>query len=73
PFSRPSPYMGELVNSGRSTAVRIAEKMGGWESIEMVQRYAHLAPNHLVEHARRIDEAMGINGTNMARALIKAV
>ena len=65
--------MGELGNSGRSTAVRIAEKMGVWESIEMVQRYAHLAPNHLVEHARRIDEAMGINGTNMARALIKAV
>lgn len=49
------------------------QEMGGWESIEMVQRYAHLAPNHLVEHARRIDEAMGINGTNMARALIKAV
>ncbi|MEX9791235.1 tyrosine-type recombinase/integrase [Morganella morganii] len=49
------------------------QEMGGWESIEMVQRYAHLAPNHLVEHARRIDEAMGINGTNMARTLIKAV
>ncbi|HDU8645533.1 TPA: site-specific integrase [Morganella morganii subsp. morganii] len=49
------------------------QEMGGWESIEMVQRYAHLAPNHLVEHARRIDEAMGINGTNMARALIKAI
>lgn len=49
------------------------QEMGGWESIEMVQRYAHLAPNHLVEHARRIDEAMGINGTNMTRALIKAV
>ncbi|OBU07477.1 tyrosine-type recombinase/integrase [Morganella psychrotolerans] len=49
------------------------QEMGGWESIEMVQRYAHLAPNHLVEHARRIDEAMGINGTNMSRALIKAV
>ena len=49
------------------------QEMGGWESIEMVQRYAHLAPNHLVEHARRIDEAMGINGTNMARSLIKAV
>lgn len=49
------------------------QEMGGWESIEMVQRYAHLAPNHLVEHARRIDEAMGINGTNMAHALIKAV
>lgn len=42
-------------------------------SIKMVQRYAHLAPNHLVEHARRIDEAMGINGAILSRALIKAV
>jgi integrase len=31
------------------------QEMGGWESIEMVQRYAHLAPNHLTEHARQID------------------
>lgn len=31
------------------------QEMGGWESIEMVQRYAHLAPNHLTEHARHID------------------
>ncbi|WP_227665267.1 hypothetical protein, partial [Klebsiella pneumoniae] len=23
--------------------------------IEMVRRYAHLAPNHLTEHARQID------------------
>jgi hypothetical protein len=29
--------------------------MGGWESIEMVQRYAHLAPNHLTQHAMQID------------------
>ncbi|MGG2376769.1 hypothetical protein ACE400_26450, partial [Salmonella enterica] len=26
-------------------------EMGGWESIEMVRRYAHLAPNHLTEHS----------------------
>lgn len=29
--------------------------MGGWESIEMVQRYAHLAPEHLSQNARLID------------------
>ncbi len=27
------------------------QEMGGWESIEMVRRYAHLSPNHLTEHA----------------------
>lgn len=31
------------------------QEMGGWESIEMVRRYAHLAPNHLTEHAKQID------------------
>lgn len=28
------------------------QEMGGWESIEMVQRYAHLASNHLTENAK---------------------
>ncbi|PHM61814.1 integrase [Xenorhabdus ishibashii] len=37
----------------------ILQEMGGWESIEMVRRYAHLAPNHLTEHARQIDELFG--------------
>ena len=60
-----------LIQAG--VPLSVLQEMGGWESIEMVQRYAHLAPNHLVEHARRIDEAMGINGTNMACALIKVV
>ncbi|MGO4743038.1 integrase [Serratia quinivorans] len=35
------------------------QEMGSWESIEMVQRYAHLAPNHLTEHARQIDAIFG--------------
>lgn len=40
------------------------QEMGGWESIEMVRRYAHLAPNHLTEHARKIDSLLGDNDTN---------
>ncbi len=47
------------------------QEMGGWESIEMVRRYAHLSPNHLTEHARKIDEVMGFNVTNLA--LLKKV
>ncbi|OWF81559.1 hypothetical protein B4900_03200 [Yersinia rohdei] len=31
------------------------QEMGGWESIEMVQRYAPLAPRHLSAHAKQID------------------
>ncbi|CNI14113.1 phage integrase [Yersinia enterocolitica] len=32
----------------------------------MVRRYAHLSPNNLTEHARKIDDVMGINVTNLA-------
>ncbi|WP_340619643.1 tyrosine-type recombinase/integrase [Xenorhabdus siamensis] len=46
-----------LVQSG--VPLSILQEMGGWESIEMVRRYAHLAPNHLTEHARQIDVLFG--------------
>lgn len=42
------------------------QEMGGWESIEMVQRYAHLAPNHLTEHARQIDAILGCRVPNLS-------
>lgn len=29
------------------------------EQAEMVRRYAHLAPNHLTEYARKIDDIFG--------------
>lgn len=41
------------------------QEMVGWESIEMVQRYAHLAPNHLTEHARQIDAIFGSRVPNL--------
>ncbi|WP_338570554.1 site-specific integrase [Erwinia billingiae] len=41
------------------------QEMGGWESIEMVRRYAHMSPNHLTEHARKIDGMIGTNDTNL--------
>ncbi|CAI1047981.1 integrase [Serratia entomophila] len=46
-----------LIQSG--VPLSALQEMGGWESIEMVQRYAHLAPNHLTEHARQIDAIFG--------------
>ncbi|EFN7661037.1 integrase [Escherichia coli] len=36
------------------------QEMGGWESIEMVHRYTHLAPNHLTKHARKTDDIFGM-------------
>ncbi|AGE87203.1 Prophage DLP12 integrase [Cronobacter sakazakii SP291] len=32
----------------------------------MVRRYAHLAPNHLTEHARQIDSILGFCVPNMS-------
>ncbi|WP_432652529.1 site-specific integrase [Providencia huaxiensis] len=46
------------------------QERGGWESTEMVKRYAHLSPIHLQEHAKNIDDILNLNGTNMARKII---
>lgn len=34
------------------------QELGGWESIEMVKRYAHLAPDHLRKHSTHIDSLL---------------
>lgn len=41
------------VQSG--TPLHVLQELGGWQSVEMVRRYAHLAPEHLSEHASRIE------------------
>ncbi|MBK1699780.1 tyrosine-type recombinase/integrase [Thiococcus pfennigii] len=37
------------------TPLHALQEMGGWSSFAMVQRYAHLSPEHLAEHAARIE------------------
>lgn len=44
-----------------------AEGNGGWETLEMVQRYAHLSAGHLTEHTSKIDAIIGLNATNTAQ------
>ncbi len=36
------------------TPLHILQEMGGWSSFAMVRKYAHLAPEHLHDHADRI-------------------
>jgi integrase len=36
------------------TPIHELQELGGWESVEMVRRYAHLAPEHLARAAARI-------------------
>lgn len=51
-----------LIQSG--VPLSALQEMGGWESIEMVRSYAHLAPNHLTEHEKKTDAIFGSNDTN---------
>lgn len=36
------------------TPLAVLQQLGGWASIAMVQRYAHLAPGHVAEFASRV-------------------
>lgn len=33
------------------TPLEVLQKLGGWASLQMVLRYAHLAPEYLASHA----------------------
>jgi len=35
------------------------QRLGGWRSSVMVERYAHLAPDHLAKAAHRLDSLLG--------------
>jgi hypothetical protein len=38
----------------RGTPLLVLKELGGWETIEMVQKYAHLAPSHMAAHAETV-------------------
>jgi len=38
----------------RGTPLHALQELGGWESVEMVRRYAHLAPTHLAPYANAV-------------------
>ncbi|MFZ1492138.1 MAG: site-specific integrase [Candidatus Competibacter denitrificans] len=46
------------VQSG--TPLNVLQELGGWASLEMVLRYAHLGADHLAEHAERIAKPRAI-------------
>ena len=55
-----------LIQSG--VPLSVLQEMGGWESIYMARRYAHLAPNHLSEHAKKIDAILGEDVPNLSHS-----
>lgn len=52
-----------LVQNGVS--LYALKEMGGWENIEMVQKYAHLAPEHLHRHAGLLDSVLDTKWTRL--------
>ncbi len=42
------------------------QEMGGWESAEMVRRYAHLAADHLAPYAEQLSDS---NAQNLGHVL----
>lgn len=48
------------------------KEMGGWKSDSMVERYAHLAPEHLARHAAVIDDVLRPRGERAPFAVAKA-
>lgn len=44
------------------TPLHVLQELGGWQKPEMVRRYAHLAPEHLAEHAAAIQTQPGLVG-----------
>jgi integrase len=51
------------------TSLQELMEMGGWKSYEMVLRYAHLAPEHLSEAAKRIEQRWAVVETNATISL----
>ena len=48
------------------TPIHVLQELGGWSDIRMVQRYAHLAPEHLSAYAGNISGLRGVSGTLLA-------
>lgn len=48
------------------TPLHVLQELGAWESVEMVQRYAHLNADHLAEFAERLARPRVVPGTKLA-------
>lgn len=55
------------------TPIHVLQELGGWSDIHMVQRYAHLAPEHLSAYAGNISGLKKLNATLLATPQNEAV
>ena len=52
----------------QGTPLFALQELGGWESAEMVRRYAHLSADHLAPYADRLCALRVVDGTNPSQA-----
>lgn len=48
--------------------ISVLQEMGGWQTIDMVRRYAHFSSGHLSQHASLIDDIFKQNVSNMSHS-----
>jgi hypothetical protein len=41
----------------------VLKKLGGWKTLEIVQKYAHLTPSHIAVHANTVKFWPRLEGT----------
>jgi len=56
----------------RGTPLMVLKELGGWETLEMVQKYAHLAPSHLAKHAGTVKFWSGLGEQKEKMPLARA-
>ena len=55
-------------NAQAGTPLNVLQELGGWESVEMVRRYAHLSGEHLSEYAKSMTGGLRSVATNRLRS-----
>ena len=51
--------------------MHVLQELGGWSDIRMVQRYAHLAPEHLSKYAETLCELEAVTTFSTTQGLEK--
>ncbi len=52
------------------TPLGVLQELGGWESSEMVRKYAHLSAEHLAKHAETIAQPRAVSVPVMQKAKV---
>lgn len=52
------------------TPLHVLQELGGWESVEMVRRYAHMSSEHLADYVDRVSDLRVLDGSGYVLATV---